>query len=247
MIVVIPFSRPDRVDHVLATINRLQCGERTIVVENARALGAFPRGPWTVARSAPSAGAARNEGLRLARKRGAPLVSFMDDDDYYGPGYLAEAWAVPADVDATHKGIGFVRFNEGLYLFNACAHKYACLVANSLTVRTVAAPDFPEVSGGEEIAWTREFRAHGGRDSTLAPGLFIYDRRGDSHAYQCSKTLFLRTWGAARKLGKRPDTAVDTAIDVGSCPVARVPSDDAVFSDLQRVYLRTRRLKCASA
>ncbi len=236
MMVVVPFSRREREGHVRATLKRLRCEERAVIVENGSAIGCFPNGPWTVLTSSPSAGAARNQGLNCARDAGARWVTFLDDDDYYGPNYLLEREqeCERDEADAFHKGIGLVRFEDGLYLFDN-QKRYYCLISSSLTVRTSIAPDFPDLSGGEEIAWTRMLRERGGRERTLPPWGFVYNRQGMQHAYAATRVQMLRAYGPARRLGSVPDEAADMPLDVMGLPTEPKPSDGEVFEDLRRL------------
>jgi hypothetical protein len=220
---VVPLGRPGRVDAVVALAAR-NPGVHFILVENGPGIGAVPAGACVdVVRSAASAGAARNVGVQRARELHCDIVSFLDDDDYYGPDYLDEARIALESRDVVHKGIGFVRLPDGLHLFEH-RRAYRTMLGNSLSARVDACPSFTECSSGEELAFTAEARRRGLREDVLPPFGFVYDRSQAGHAYVCSPIQFLRAHGPAAFLGALPDTAVDL--------VAR-PSDEAVFQDLE--------------
>jgi hypothetical protein len=250
-LVAVPFSRPELAAALVQTLawQTLQCP--VLVVANGAAkhchgdLGFIA----DVLTSQPSAGAARNVAIEYARAHGTDWTIFLDDDDYYGPNYVAFCATVIAsgDYDAFHQGMGLVRFaDEGgdVVLFDSRSHEYACLQGNSLCVRTAVAPEFPPITFGEELPFTVELRARGARLGTVAPWHHIYNRHA-GNAYVATRAQLTATYGstgAARNLGHGPDSIADVPIDPRALPVEHPPSDEALFADLSRVYRAHRRL-----
>lgn len=239
-LVAIPFSRPGCAASVALALARQSVHADAVVIENGPALGAYP-GPAIV--SGPSAGAARNAALAYARARAHDWIIFLDDDDYYGPEYVRQCVRLIESerADAYHQGMAFVRFEDGaLFAFRGQALEYACVIANSLVLRVSGAPDFPEMSGGEEKAWTR---AYGGRIAIAPPWHHIYNRTG-SNSWTATRVQMLYTYGSAHVIGNAPDDFVDAPRALDAYPRAFAPTDDRVFTDLER--LSRRRLRCSA-
>lgn len=221
--VVVPYTRPEaraRLEALIASNRDVQF----VIVENRGARGTFSRATSAVIlTSEDSAGAARNAGLDWVTAQGFSFVSFLDDDDYYGPAYLAEAREALDSYDVVQKGIGFVRLPDGLYLFNSQQH-YRIMLGNSISARVATCPRFGAVSCGEEVAFTQEARIRGLREAVLPPFGFVYDRSRPVHVYPCSPVQFLRAHAPAAFLGDLPDSVVDAVTP---------PSDDEIFRDLE--------------
>jgi glycosyltransferase involved in cell wall biosynthesis len=127
--VVALLSRPHFLPDVLANFERQTHPDKLlIIVENGPAVGAWnayrgnldlgnglvavgagePQGPapegtiWVI-QSAPDRSAARNAGLALLREFGVDHFAFFEDDDLYGPGYLADYWAHRERADVLGK------------------------------------------------------------------------------------------------------------------------------------------------
>jgi glycosyltransferase involved in cell wall biosynthesis len=220
-VAVVPFARPARQAHVQALIDA-NPAVQFVVAANGRGNGVGFRGAIVLS-SRESAGAARNVGVEWALAHGVDTLSFLDDDDYYGPDYLAEAQLALESADVVHKGIGFVRLPDGLHLFDS-RRGYRMLLGNSISARVATCPLFSERSSGEEMAFTLEARRRGLREAVLPPFGFVYDRSQIGHAYVCSPVQFLRAHGPAAFLGDLPDSVVD---------LIERPSDAAVFNDLE--------------
>jgi glycosyltransferase involved in cell wall biosynthesis len=239
-LVAIPFSRPACAASVALTLARQTVHADAVVVENGPALGAYP-GATIV--SGPSAGAARNAAIDYARAGGYDWIVFLDDDDYYGPEYVRQCVALAASgsADAYHQGMAFVRFEDDrLFAFGGTALGYACVIANSLVLRVDGAPYFPEMSGGEEKAWTKSYR---GRITVAPPWHHIYNRTG-SNSWAATRVQMLYTYGPAYVIDRVPDEFVDAPRSLEAYPRAMPPGDERVFTDLER--LSRRRLLCSA-
>jgi hypothetical protein len=218
---VVPFARLERRAHIQALIDANPETDFVVVI-NGRGVGARFERAFEL-HSEASAGAARNAGAAWLRERCYQTVSFLDDDDYYGPAYLAEARRALEQSDVVHKGIGFVRFDDGLWLFdNRVPHRV--LVASSISARVESCPRFADCSCNEEFAFTREARARGLRESTLPPFGFVYNRTGGAHAYGVSRVQFLKSHGPAAFIGAVPNTVAD---------LRPQPTNEEVFLDME--------------
>lgn len=234
LLAAVALSRPERAAAVAETLRRQKARAQWLVVENGSAEGSFV-GSATVVTSRMSAGAARNAALAYARARDFDWVSFFDDDDYYGPHYLAEIIdaANAGDADVLHKGVGFVRFDTGLWLFNsATAH----VMANTLSVRVSRAPEFLEIAEPEEPAWTRAAIARGMRIRRLPPWHHVWNRSGNParHVFKGGAAALRAAFGAAKIVGDKPDAYVDLEHPTGDLQTAPQPSAEELFADLER-------------
>ena len=114
-LIVCPFGRPERLEHVLGLWRRQTYQVDLLLVGRES-------GPWEEAARADGAltltgretiGEARTAGLHFARDLGADWVIQWDDDNYYGPRYVERILtaALPG-VDLVCLGLGFVRIGR---------------------------------------------------------------------------------------------------------------------------------------
>lgn len=223
MIVIVPTSRAERIGDVLAQFAAQTYSHAELCVCPAPGMArpAYFPGAWLAGTS--SIGAARNLGLAYARNRGHDWAVFWDDDNYYGPDYLAEIAREHADADVLSKGIAFVSHPSGLWLY---ASRLRFFPGHSTAVRVSEAADFPNQSGEEDMVWSRAMLAcEGLRVKHLSPWGLVYNRAGSGHAYDASEVEFLRAHGPARPCP--PSLCVDL-------PAPVVASDEAMFQALAR-------------
>lgn len=184
-------------------------------------------------KDAPTIGEARNHGIRHARIYGYEWVIQWDDDNYYGPEYVARILAPLSSrpsLSAITMGLGFVRNGPELWYFPKGA---GFLPGHSTAVRAGSAHMFEHVSRGEDVQWSEVAILRCLRVATVDPWGLVYDRTGDGHAYDADATEFLRSFGPAVPLGRQPDSYVDTPKELPSAPLVRA-RDEAVFAMMER-------------
>jgi len=232
MLIVVPFNRPHRLDHVLSMWQRQTCRTELLLVANKLgdwAEKAADAGAHVLVGQA-SIGGAKNAGLDYARRQGAEWAVFWDDDNYYGSMYAREIQrAITPEVDVISQGIGFVRWDQDLYCFET---PLKFCPGHCTAVRTSIAPEFPEVNLAEDVAWSRALPKEA-RVVHLPPWHSVYERTGEGHAYDASKAEFMRSFGPARQIGPVPDSFVDRPCDLSPYQFFTVP-DEAVFQSLER-------------
>lgn len=110
-------------ENVLANFVRQEHkNKHLLVVENGAGIGAYDGalmpGDIAIRSDAKSASGARNAGLDWIRaKHPGAFVVTMDDDDYYGPGYLSEHVAHASHWNVNGKRWGWVSFDTGVVYF----------------------------------------------------------------------------------------------------------------------------------
>jgi hypothetical protein len=122
-------------------------------------------------------------------------------------------------------GLGFVRHDDGLYLYACHGYPYA----HSLAIRPSARARFDEVSLGEEDGIARAGLTIG----RLPPWHAIYSRRSGEHAYPARRAMFLRVHGPARFIGDVPDSFVDSPCNLAYFPTV-TGTDEEMFRSLGR-------------
>lgn len=196
--VIVPFSRPEHASRVLANFARQRfAGKRLIVVGNGAcgAAGSLSIGGAHWITSAAHPAHARNEALAFIRKRGGGFFSLMDDDDWYGPGYLDEVAGYARSADVVGKRQHFVSLGEGLTdpapQLLLCYRRYAesdpapWLTGGAISGWAETAVDFPVVRGTEDLAWCDRMIAQGARLRGLSIYHYLYRRsyKGAEHTY----------------------------------------------------------------
>jgi hypothetical protein len=202
--VVVAASRPDKAENVLG--NYLRQGilsARLLIVENGDAVGLYEGLRSVDARIQSEAhhSLAKNAGLAWLRENhpGAYYVA-MDDDDYYGTGYLAEHARKAERGVVRGKRNGWVQFDSGLHYFFRPGEEDDEAV--SLSGGTIGGyvdeiPDFP-VQVAEEHGFCEEARARGLSVRYLSTKHYCYSREGDpkSHAWMAREEKVHRMLGS---------------------------------------------------
>jgi glycosyltransferase involved in cell wall biosynthesis len=237
MIVIVPTARSERIPHVVRQWRAQTYTAAELCICPAPDMAACIPSGVTVLQPTDTIGEARNEGLWYARARGHTWAVFWDDDNYYGPDYLAEVARESQDpaVDVLSKGLAFVRHDSGLWLYSPPLRFFP---GHSTSVRVSAAAQFPALSLAEDVAWSQRMLTAGARVRPLSPWGLVYDRRDpDGHAYDASDVEFLRAHGpACGPFLAADDSSTDTpgpwTREVLGAP--KSASDEAVFRSLER-------------
>lgn len=192
---VCPFSRPECLDNVLANFHRQRYPAdklRLVLAANGRAAGTLPHWSGSHVMTVESdTGLAQpmNAGLRTVREYAAPGAWFckFDDDDYYGPEYIADhiGAGLSRGADIVGKQRIWVRPKRGgMWLFFGPADQWDeapgfGVHGATITARVEGAPDFPIVSDwGEDTGWIEASRAKGARIWLTGEAGFAYLRGG---------------------------------------------------------------------
>lgn len=182
--VVAAVSRPERVEHVCANFERQAHAARELVlVLNGPAEHAPAPAQYHVVRTEGGTPArARNAGLAAARDI-AQLVSFWDDDDYYGASYLVQA--VTHLVSLGHRAVTgkrarYVRTDEGM---RCLLGKQFGFLGGTISGWSRELPDIPDLPQGEDHAWCELLAAEGFTLLDLGGLHYIYNRTGSGHAW----------------------------------------------------------------
>ncbi len=175
--VIAPHGRPEFSANLLANFQRQRGVEaRLLVVENGAAEGEFPRVEGVrFARSVPHQADAMNAGLDWLRERGGGPWARFDDDDYYGPDYLASVERSLAGADGlVVSGMPwrFVMLDDGLYQFT---NESDVFTGGTLAASTADVAQF-ERYRDDDLQWCRAMRERGALFVEREPLGYCYDR-----------------------------------------------------------------------
>lgn len=178
--VIAPHARPEFSANLLENFRRQRGVEaRLLVVENGAAKLHFNSdAAWrvTVCHQQHQA-ASMNHGLACLRAAGDGPWARFDDDDYYGPDYLAEVVRGLEEHPVVGKTWGFVLFDDGMYRFHhpesGPAEK---LTGGTLAARSSAVPPF-QPRPDDDLQWCRDLRALGVTLWASDHRGYCYDRR----------------------------------------------------------------------
>ncbi len=172
---------------------------------------------------------AMNAGLAWLRANGGGAWARFDDDDYYGPGYLAA-------VEASLRGGGlvvsgmpwrFVMLDDGLHRFQGTGE----FTGGTHACNTADVALFPR-KDGEDLDWCAIMRGHGARLVQREPWGYCYDRttRAARRCIWGGPLVTRRAFGPSLFYGPHAMTAVDYP---GLEPLyARpIPSDEEVATE----------------
>lgn len=193
MIVICPFSKPAMKARTLANLERQAVQpDAVVIVENGPGIGAFTgkeREGLIILRSRPHQSHAKNKAVQFVRSYGGGWITVFDCDDYYGPGYIAEATdkrqrgAIAGKLDV------YTLDDEGLFLpqYEGAAAPYQCpyLMGATMTMHTgdLPAEPFAIVSPGEDTQLCVDFIRQGGQIVNLPPEGFCYIRTGTDRTW----------------------------------------------------------------
>lgn len=197
--VIVPFSRPENLEQVLANFQRQKFPfKRLVLVENGRAQGAArelannwrSKSSLLVLTSEPHQSVAKNTALAEIKKRGGGFCVTMDDDDWYGPQYLTEACGYAKTYDIIGKNRHFMSVDGNLWL---CGREHANRPTAWLTGGTIAcwaetAPEYPMGIGWGEDAIFCQYALKRGM-TVFGTDLYHYLYRRESkqdHAWRIS-------------------------------------------------------------
>lgn len=178
-------------------------------------------------------GIARNAGMAEARRLGFQLVSFWDDDDFYGPGFLEEQLANWRPGRVVGKTFGFVAFNLGVVYFTLPkgGPSNHLLIGGSIMGSLDELPDWTDLPIAEDGRFTADCRRRGLETYVLSGRHFVYSRLGSNmeHTYKAKDALVWLTAG---------DQGIPTNMTPEAAMVADVPTGQGI---LHKAWLETLR------
>ncbi len=212
--VIAPHARPRFASNLLSNFRRQEDVEaRLLVVENGPAIGASWPSDVSVIRASAHQADAMNAGLAWITSAGYGPWARFDDDDYYGPGYLASVVGALELAPVVGKTWGFVMFDDGLYRFAGTEHG-ACdvLTGGTLAARSADVAPFQR-RPDDDVQWCRDMRARGASLWASSHRDYCYDRRAERHGEQrvITTSPLITRWGfgAAEYHGDVPIQYVD--------------------------------------
>lgn len=213
-----PTCRPERVENVLANFARQRYSNKELlVVQNGPAVGVAVPGA-TVLHSKPGVARARNMGLEHLITRGRGFFAFMDDDDYYGPGYLDEVRsALDTGAPLVGKASIFMEIEGELYRATP-SDDITGVHGPTLAGRVrPGMPRFPAQSYGEDGAFCEEYARRGLRASHTSALHFCYRRSApENHTYPATREEMLhamRIHGPVERLGAYDPRIIDGEVE----------------------------------
>ncbi len=184
-------SRPHLLGYARGNLARLREGcpaARVLLVDTAGAAPAVESGEEILPAAGLTPGPARQAALDYARRTPEAVLAFVDDDDWYGAGYLPEALAALALADVVGKRPGYVARPDGLWLvmpFHASG-PVRWVTGGTLAFRAGAVPDFRALGSGEDVAFCADCRARGLSVRSTSVEHWVYRRDwgvGHGHAF----------------------------------------------------------------
>jgi len=223
--VIVPCSRPQNLERVLANFTRQKFPfKKLVVVLNGEARSLTPMQQLRldnhqalVLTSDHHQSAAKNTALYEIKKRGGGFTVVMDDDDWYGPQYLTEAVGYARTYDIIGKRRHFVHVLGDLWL---CTRELRLQEGGWLTGGTIAcwAENCPDYSVkhdfGEDAAFCQ---------AAVARGMTIFST--DVYQY-----LYYRGWSQAHTWKMSPQQlrhyeSARSALDLGPCDLSLVTGE----------------------
>lgn len=202
--VVVPFSRPEMRRQVLDNFYRQTYdNKRLCIIENGNGISTFTddRDYDQILLSPRHQSHARNTAIKWLKKN-HPLAYWvsMDDDDYYGPGYLTEHAEKAEYGRVSGKKASWVKFDSGLVYFG---HHWSedteapSLMGGTIGCYVSESPLFPIKVAGEEFEFCEDARRSGMSILTTSQNHYCYDREGDphGHAYKADENKMWRVSG----------------------------------------------------
>lgn len=252
LFVIVPLSRPTYLSKVLGHLKFQTFKDwRLILVENGNGVGSssgieLPEGTVVLSSKSGMASYPRNVGMEWVKSNGGGFLTFMDDDDYYGPMYLEETWGVMQKNPKAlvGKSLRWVRFEDGLhyclndddlgtkYYFN---YDQLGLTGGACGGHSSQMKPFPLLSKNEDYIWGTEAKARGVRVINIGPKHFIYNRiESGNRLLKLTKTQFLFTFGPSFFYGDAPDE-ISWEFPKTTCEFFTRPTEDDILQDLIKI------------
>jgi hypothetical protein len=152
----------------------------------------------------------RNEALKRLALRDAHCI-FMDDDDYYGPGYVEEHLALRERGRVVGKVVFWVRWPDEKYLTlygSSRANKWRpWLRGGTMAGFAREMGEFPDLRLGEDAGLCQNFLKQGGAVWCSSVSHCVYMRYDDEHGhiYRPAKGVFLAHNGPIKRHGSLCD------------------------------------------
>lgn len=237
--VIVPHARPEFTENLLANFRRQRgVDAQLVVVENGDAVGSLEFGVHgTILVSDEHQADAMNVGLEWLRLGGGGPWARFDDDDYYGPDYLA---AVERSFDQSQEldGAGvvvsgmpwrFVMLDDGLHQFTGTGP----FTGGSLAASSADVVPF-ERFRDDDLRWHKAMHKRGVLFVERKPWGYCYDRRTRlaSRVVLGGSVVTRFSFGSSLFYGPVPINSVD---DTGLKVRARLgaPSDAEVFEAMK--------------
>lgn len=247
--VIVPVSRYAMADNVVGNIRRQNHRHRPIVVEVGHARGQVQKRLgvaeyvtcWTA-----TPGQARNLGVARAMRLDpeAPVI-FMDDDDWYGPGYVRDQLSTLDDHQEAiwvAKPQVFVESAGTLYCIDRDAQHRKNGVAPGGTIAVRRARDclaFPGLPVGEDTAWRHDMVAANRHGWTGSGRQYLYRIHGLNTSHVTLPLVIASAHTEAIEVGPVDHLVVTGVIEVTGRRVG--PDYENVFAALARWDAETAR------
>lgn len=195
--------RPERIAHVASQIMAQCCENVEVVVvcdasqreEEVRRVFSTHR-HLTVLMSSPQTSLAQATNLALA-STAADIIAKFDDDDYYGPNYLADAllafdYSVAAVVGKASHFVHLEASNQLFYYHQGYDYQFTNHLHGATLVwdrRRTGHLSFPEQDIDADVGFLAQVRRSGGRLLSLDPFNFVHCRYASKqHLHYHAKT-----------------------------------------------------------
>ncbi len=245
--VIAPHARPEFSANLLANFRRQRGVEAQLVlVENGPAVGAVSSDAAAVICSGAHQADAMNAGLMWLRAHGGGPWARFDDDDHYGPDYLAAVVSSLAGEGIVVSGMPFrfVMFDEGLHLFQGdgsggyygAAGVDPCgpfnFTGGSLAASTAYVAPFEQFRD-DDMRWCQSMRKRGARFVEREPWGYCYNRatRPAPRVIAGGSAVTRFSFGASLFYGPLDVSAVDSP---GIEPICAKPepTDEELVAEL---------------
>ncbi len=229
--VIVPFSRPENLNLILSNFNRQSFQQKKLVlVENGEAIGAAHSlahcNNVVVLMSERHQSIAKNTALHEIRRRGGGFTVVMDDDDWYGPEFVAEACGYARTYDVIGKNRHFVSIDaRSMWL---CHRESANRKTDWLTGGTIACwaetcPEYPMLRSGEDARFCLTASKLGMSVFNSDVYHYLYRRNSSStHAWRITNAQLRNYESSARALDvgvEDLDVVSGTKLDVDARPL----------------------------